>query len=229
MINQPRGSAVTKIPLTGNFDQKNDEPYAMVELDKVDHAPLTMTFNRQPRQPTSRIYFLCDSNVKTSEPFFVRESDGIYLFTWTTDHACGQHLGLAQYAIAPESNASDNSDDEDKDHEDQGLLDPLPISNRPQRSIATIVLLAGSAIIILAYIVHSPPAYLRRFIQTGLTPSRRIREGRLIHWAEEEIAMLEGEEDLMVNANDLEWGGMEEIPLKPSPKRNGFLAKYGSI
>jgi len=206
----------------------------MAELNKVDDASLTMTFNQQPREPTSRIDFLCDSKIKasgSSGPSFVRESDGIYLFTWTTDHACGRDLGPAHQVIALESDTSENPDDEDKDNEDQGLLDPIPNSDRPQRSITTIVLLAGFAIILLAYIVHSPPAYLQRFIQTGHKPSRlrfRAGEGRFIHWAQEDIAMLDDEEDVMVNANDLEWGGMEDIPLKPSPRRNGFLAKYGS-
>jgi uncharacterized protein YacL (UPF0231 family) len=72
---------------------------------------------------------------------------------------------------------------------------------------------------------------LQRFIQAGHKHSRlrfRTGEERLTHWAEEDIAMLDDEEDVMVNANDLEWGAMEDIPLKPSPKRNGFLAKYGS-
>jgi hypothetical protein len=42
------------------------------------------------------------------------------------------------------------------------------------------------------------------------------------------MAILEDEEDVMVNAEELEYGATEEIPLKPSPKRSHFLAKYGS-
>ena len=83
------------------------------------------------------------------------------------------------------------------------------------------------AIIALAYLAHS------WFIQACLKPSLlhfRIGEGRLVHWAEEDIVVLEDEEDVMVNANEFEWGATEDIPLKPSPKRLGrsFLAKYGS-
>ena len=41
--------------------------------------------------------------------------------------------------------------------------------------------------------------------------------------------MFEHEVDIMVNANELEWGAIEEeIPLKSSPKRSSFFPKYGS-
>ena len=77
------------------------------------------------------------------------------------------------------------------------------------------------AIIALLYLAHSPPAYLQRFIQAHLKPSLlhfRIGEERLIHRAEEDTVTLEDEEDVMVNTNEFEWGAMEDIPLKPSPK-----------
>jgi hypothetical protein len=84
-------------------------------------------------------------------------------------------------------------------------------------------------IITLAYVVLYPPTCILRLIQARIDPSRlrsRIGEHRLIHWAGEDMAILEDEEDVMVNAEELEY--TEEIPLKPSPKRSHFLAKYGS-
>jgi hypothetical protein len=72
---------------------------------------------------------------------------------------------------------------------------------------------------------------LLRFIQARISPSRlrfRIGEGRLIHWAEEDMVILEDEEDVMVNADELEYRAIEEIPLKPSPKWSSVLPKYGS-
>lgn len=86
-------------------------------------------------------------------------------------------------------------------------------------------------IISLGYLIYSPPAPIRQFIQSHVgSRLTRIRADRLIRWAEEDIAMLEDEEGVMVNADDrVDYDTMdEEIPLKPSPKRSNFLTKYGS-
>jgi len=79
----------------------------------------------------------------------------------------------------------------------------------------------------LGYLAIRPPALLRKRIRAIRRARflRGIRETKLLHWAAEEIEMLdddEFEEDEMVNSRPLP---DEEIPLRPSRTRT--FVDYG--
>ncbi|KIJ64009.1 hypothetical protein HYDPIDRAFT_28903 [Hydnomerulius pinastri MD-312] len=96
-----------------------------------------------------------------------------------------------------------------------------------QRSIAIILLLTGSGLITAVIVFHSPPRPLRRFIRKHVDPKRfRVGEALLLRWADEDMEMIDGEEDVMVNGGD-DLIDDESIPLKPSPRKNP-LVYYGS-
>jgi len=82
----------------------------------------------------------------------------------------------------------------------------------------------------LGYLAIRPPASLRKRIR-AIRRTRFLRgigETKLLHWAAEEIEMLddddEFEEDEMVNSHPLP---DEEIPLRPSRTRTTFVG-YGT-
>ena len=81
----------------------------------------------------------------------------------------------------------------------------------------------------LGYLAIRPPALLRKRIR-AIRRARFLRgigETKLLHWAAEEIEMLdddEFEEDEMVNSRPLP---DEEIPLRPSRTRTNFV-DYGT-
>lgn len=57
----------------------------------------------------------------------------------------------------------------------------------------------------------------------------RVGEGHLVRWAQEELALLGEDEDVMVNARE---DGFEDIPLKPTPRdlrRELGHRTYGSV
>lgn len=92
-----------------------------------------------------------------------------------------------------------------------------------------------SAIVaIVGYVLYRPPRPLRQrviaFLKSRPSLLRfRVGENVLVRWAEEDIELLDGEEDVMVNGDgeSIFFADEESIPLKPSP-RKGRILSYGS-
>ena len=91
------------------------------------------------------------------------------------------------------------------------------------------------ALALVAHVVRHPPRRIHAFLKAH--PRFRVREGVLVRWAYEDLALEangdpEGEEDTMVNAADTAYAGDEEqIPLKPSPRHGrgrGKVLGYGT-
>ncbi|KII84001.1 hypothetical protein PLICRDRAFT_46792 [Plicaturopsis crispa FD-325 SS-3] len=184
------------------------------------------------------------------------------------DKVHGRVFGLAEDEVSSfadndeEEEGKGKGNEEDKGNEEEGeegeendLVDIAPGSSRPRRVIGTVLLLTAIALLLLAYLVRYPPPFLQRLASSPiltlkrLSPPRilnrlnaigpfRVREARLVRWAQEDMGLLGGElgeEDVMVNGADAgdeldidggkgmgkgKGGGVgkgEQIPLKPTP------------
>jgi hypothetical protein len=82
----------------------------------------------------------------------------------------------------------------------------------------------------VGYVAVRPPrAFKRQLLRLRTNYSRTISESQLLGWAEEDLALVD-EEDEMVNGhaeNEFDIALDEHIPLKPSPGRR-FPTNYGS-
>lgn len=207
-----RGYAPRQLRITGIFDSEHT-------------SPLHASINDDPRGYQARIFFHCDQDrdVKgLTSPIFTGEAGGIHSFVWTTRHACSTSPTSPTFAINQEETPAPGDEKEESDDGNE-LLDPLPVSNR-RYSTATIFFLTVSGLVILGYLFYSPPAIVQRYVTAYMKPVQfRATEGRILHWAQEDMELLEGEEDVMIN------GAMDEqIPLKPSPPQRRLFANYGS-
>ncbi|KAI0049347.1 hypothetical protein FA95DRAFT_1604471 [Auriscalpium vulgare] len=171
---------------------------------------------------------LCDPG-EGAEPSPTWSWNGTYAFTWKTKYACasGQPKG------APAEDHTHEPPPEDATPPADDLLTTPPMVGQRVRSVVTILLLSGGAIFGVAYLILRPPMAVRRHTTPLLRAFRRSRfrsaigESKLLRWAQEDMALLE-EEDEMVNAHgDIEFEAFnEQIPLKPSPGR--VFANYGT-
>jgi len=178
--------------------------------------------------------FHCDPLAEEpSEPVFSWSTNGTHAFTWKTKHACA-HM----HATPPEPSSDEPSPDADTPPPDEGkdLVTTPPLSDRTsKRSITTILLCTAAGVFFLGYLTLHPPQPIRRRIAPYLRTFRRSRfrsaisEYKVLHWAQEDLALMDEEEDEMVNAHEEgDLGALDEqIPLKPSPK-HGLLANYGT-
>ena len=124
------------------------------------------------------------------------------------------------------------SDGENKNEQD---LITLPTSTYTARKVWMILISSLFAILLVAYCVRSPPQRLRARLQKLLRDNPRLMRFRvgenvLVRWAYEDMALEEGEEDVMVNGVEpIFVGDEEQIPLKPSPRkgRGSHFASYG--
>jgi hypothetical protein len=113
----------------------------------------------------------------------------------------------------------DGLPEDDSTDEQDGQLEFLPPTNRNSWSLIAILLMASSVLIITTRLFYVRLWVLPRSYQK---PNRfRVSETILLRWAREDMIFDDEEEDTMVN------GGGEEIPLKPSPRKN-FVIQYGS-
>ena len=56
----------------------------------------------------------------------------------------------------------------------------------------------------------------------------RVGEGVLVRWAHEDVLLDDMDDETVVNGDDVNYVPEEEqIPLKPSPRKNGIIT-YGS-
>ncbi|KAG1767074.1 hypothetical protein EDD22DRAFT_876352 [Suillus occidentalis] len=124
-----------------------------------------------------------------------------------------------------------NEDDDEKlddGHPEENPTDEqqefLPPVNSNSWSITFILLMISSVLIIATRLFY---ARLRGLLRSYQKPNRfRVGETMLLRWAHEDMNFDDEEEDTMVNGGDGLITG-EEIPLKPSPRKN-FVIRYGS-
>ncbi|KAG2142976.1 hypothetical protein DEU56DRAFT_792773 [Suillus clintonianus] len=115
----------------------------------------------------------------------------------------------------PEENPSDEQDSE------QELIPP---TDRNSWSLSIILFMTSSVLIIGTRLFY---ARLRGLLRSRLKPNRfRVGETMLLRWAREDMNFDDEEEDTMVNGSNGVIAG-EDIPLKPSPRKN-FIIQYGS-
>ncbi|KAG0693914.1 hypothetical protein DFH29DRAFT_962486 [Suillus ampliporus] len=112
----------------------------------------------------------------------------------------------------------DNPTDEQDDEQDSEFIPP---TDRNSWSLTTVLFVTSFVLIIATRLFY---ARLQGLVRSYLKPNHfRVGESVLLRWAREENFDDE-EEDTMVNGS-LTTG--EEIPLKPSPRKN-FVIQYGS-
>ncbi|KAG1724028.1 hypothetical protein EDB19DRAFT_1745047 [Suillus lakei] len=115
----------------------------------------------------------------------------------------------------PDENPTDEQDDEQEF---------IPPTNRNPWPLTIILFMTSSVLIFATRIFYVP---LRGLLRPYLKPNRfRVGETMLLRWAHEDMNFDGEEEDTMVNGSDGLITG-EEIPLKPSPRKN-FVIQYGS-
>lgn len=124
-----------------------------------------------------------------------------------------------------------NEDDDEKlgdGHPEENPTDEqqefLPPVNSNPWSIIFILFMISSVLIIATRLFY---ARLRGLLRLYQKPNRfRVGETMLLRWVHEDMNFDDEEEDTMVNGGDGLITG-EEIPLKPSPRKN-FVIQYGS-
>ncbi|KIP04092.1 hypothetical protein PHLGIDRAFT_25794 [Phlebiopsis gigantea 11061_1 CR5-6] len=182
------------------------------------------------------IYFVCDRDYDNSKFVHVHTHDGGHLFAWKTPHAC---------AVSREGQP-----DSPKEENPEDLAPPI-LSKRPSLGywaamISSAYVSRAScskthklrtsfrfAIAVVAYLIYSPPRWLRRQIQQYLKnhPSLlrfRVGESVLVRWAHEDVLLDDMDDETVVNGDDVNYVYEEEqIPLKPSPRKSGIVT-YGS-
>ncbi|OBZ77234.1 hypothetical protein A0H81_02042 [Grifola frondosa] len=184
--------------------------------------------------------FRCDHTAEEpSSPTYYWNWNGTHSFSWRTKYACGKQIGTitsTTLASKPTSEPEPENDappiDDDIPDGEQELVDPGSISRRFFHPTMMVILSSVTAVFLLAYLVYFPPAVVRRrivsFIKSHPRFMRfRLRERVLVRWAYEDLELETGEEDVMVNAEEPLDMQDEQIPLKPSPRRNAFM-NYGS-
>ncbi|KAG1723068.1 uncharacterized protein EDB91DRAFT_1254249 [Suillus paluster] len=118
--------------------------------------------------------------------------------------------------------SGNSSPDENPTDEQDGEQKFIPPPDRNSWSPTTILLVTSSILIVATRLLY---ARLRGLVRSYLKPNRfRVGETMLLRWAHEDMAFDDEEEDTMVNG--IVATG-EEIPLKPSPRKN-FVIQYGS-
>lgn len=122
-----------------------------------------------------------------------------------------------------EENVNEGDDEKlDDGHPEENPTDEqqefLPPTNSNSWSLTITLLMISSVLIIATRLFY---ARLRGLLRSYQKPNRfRVGETMLLRWAHEDMNFDDEEEDTMVN-------GGEEIPLKPSPRKN-FVIRYGS-
>lgn len=128
-----------------------------------------------------------------------------------------------------EENVNESDDEElDDEYPEENPTDEeqefLPPANSNSSSITFILLMISSVLVIATRLFY---ARLRGLLRSYQKPNRfRVGETMLLRWAHEDMNFDDEEEDTMVNGGDGLITG-EEIPLKPSPRKN-FVIQYGS-
>ncbi|KAI0316602.1 hypothetical protein OF83DRAFT_1172739 [Amylostereum chailletii] len=176
------------------------------------------------------------------EPTYGWTWNGTHTFNWNTKHACASRQAKPpgrtpdEKDDAPPSNPSKPPAEDHTPSEDELLRDPIT-DRASSRTVLTILLCTFAGVFGLGYLLLRPPPPLRPYIHRILPrPLRRASESKLLRWAREDLPLLDedeigidGEGDEMVNSHEAYGAYEEQIPLKPSPTRAGFVVNYGAL
>ncbi|KZT64737.1 hypothetical protein DAEQUDRAFT_732285 [Daedalea quercina L-15889] len=185
------------------------------------------------KQQKADFQFICDHKADDpSNPTISWNWGGTHAFEWRTKHACSQDMSVPDKDSSPPSrthpDGPPNDSEDDAVPGDSTMLDPDFLYGHTRRSIMTILASSALFVFIATYLLHHPPAWLRRFVLSYMKTHpwlmhSRVGERVLMRWAREDLIFDAGEEDVMVNGPV--WPGVraaagidEGIPLKPAPR-----------
>lgn len=180
------------------------------------------------------LYFVCDHQAEEpTQPTAAWTWGGTHAFTWKTKYACGRTMNAPEPEPEPQppmprpADGDTPSADPPAGDDEQEFIDPDMMGRRTRQSMMTIFASTAFLVAVVVYIVYFPPRRFRQFVTSYMKAHptlmrARVGEHVLVRWADEDFVLEGGEEDTMVNADELFDAMDEQIPLKPSPRRTSL-------
>ncbi|KAI0075596.1 hypothetical protein K474DRAFT_1599538 [Panus rudis PR-1116 ss-1] len=189
------------------------------------------------RPQAADLLFYCDHNTESSGPSPFYNWNGTHAFIWKTKHACSLKTPPPENDSPPSNeDGGEETQPPPNQADDEKELIEIPNNAGFRRTAWPIFLPSAALVLVAVYLIYWPPRRLRQAVSSYLKSHPRllrfrVGENVLVRWAQEDLELEDGEEDVMVNGEREPLFVLEEedgIPLKPSP-RKGRTSLYGSV